>query len=156
MGDGAYDRSHVLDTVLTKNPTVKFIVPPCKGAMLGSTATTAPTQRNLHIRSINEHGRMNWQKASGYNRRPTKEQRNDRALASCGTAQDVIARYLRISTHTLRLHFRDELDTAAIKANQAMINNLFRIGSRGTGAARSLGHQLLAELPRSLAGVVIS
>jgi DNA invertase Pin-like site-specific DNA recombinase len=38
---------------------------------------------------------------------PTKEQRNDvRALASCGTAQDVIARYLRISTHTLRLHFR--------------------------------------------------
>jgi hypothetical protein len=57
---------------------------------------------------------MNWQKASGYNRRPTKEQRNDRALASCGTAQDAIARYLRISTHTLRLHFRDELDTAAI------------------------------------------
>ena len=69
MGDGAYDRSHVLDTVLAKNPTVKFIVPPCKGAMLGSTATTAPTQRNLHIRSINEHGRRNWQKASGYNRR---------------------------------------------------------------------------------------
>jgi hypothetical protein len=53
MGDGAYDRSHVLDTVLAKNPTVRFIVPPCKGAMLGSTATTAPTQRNLHIRSIN-------------------------------------------------------------------------------------------------------
>jgi hypothetical protein len=70
---------------------------------------------------------MNWQKASGYNRRPTKEQRNDvRALASYGTAQDVIARYLRISTHTLRLPFRDELDSAAIKANQAMTNNLFR------------------------------
>jgi hypothetical protein len=100
---------------------------------------------------------MNWQKASGYNRRPTKEQRNDvRALASYGTAQDVIARYLRISTHTLRLHFRDERETAAIKANQAMTNNLFRIVSQGTGAARSLGHQLLAELPRSLAGVVIS
>jgi hypothetical protein len=37
MGDGAYDRSHVLDTVIAKNPTVRFIVPPCKGAMLGST-----------------------------------------------------------------------------------------------------------------------
>ena len=39
---------------------------------MGSTATTAPTQRDLHIRSINEHGRMNWQ-ASGYNRRSKVE-----------------------------------------------------------------------------------
>jgi hypothetical protein len=69
LADGAYDRSHVLDAVLAKNPTVRFIVPPCKGAMLGSTARTAPTQRDLHIRSIKQHGRMNWQKASGYNRR---------------------------------------------------------------------------------------
>ena len=53
MGDGAYNRSHVLDTVLAKNPTVRFIVPPRKGATLGSTATTAPPQRNFHIRSIN-------------------------------------------------------------------------------------------------------
>ena len=73
MGDGAYDRSHVLDTALAKNPTVRFIVPPCKGAMLGSIATTAPTQRDLHIRSINEHGRMKWQKTSGYNRRSKVE-----------------------------------------------------------------------------------
>jgi len=68
MGDGAYDRAHVLDAVLARNPAVRFIVPPCKGAVLGSTATTSPTQRDSHIRSINEHGRMNWQKTSGYNR----------------------------------------------------------------------------------------
>src|ERR1700730_17224670 len=36
--------------------------------------------------------------------------------------------------------------TAAIKANQAMINNVFRIGHRG---GRSLGHQLLAATRRS-------
>ena len=41
--------------------------------MLGSTARIAPTQRDLHIRSINEHGRMNWQKTSGYNRRSKVE-----------------------------------------------------------------------------------
>jgi len=33
--------------------------------MLGSTAPTAPTRRDLSIRSINEHGRMNWRKTSG-------------------------------------------------------------------------------------------
>ena len=63
-GDGAYDRGPVLDAVLARNPALRFIVPPCKGAVLGSTATTAPTQRDLHIRSIKEHGRMNWQKTS--------------------------------------------------------------------------------------------
>ncbi len=61
------DRSHALDAVVARNPTVKFIVLPCKGGVPGSTATIAPTQRDLHIRSINEHGRMNWQKTSGYN-----------------------------------------------------------------------------------------
>jgi len=30
MGDGAYDRAHVLDAVLARNPVVRFIVPPCK------------------------------------------------------------------------------------------------------------------------------
>jgi Transposase DDE domain len=53
MGDGAYDRSHVPDTVLAKNPTVRFIVPPCKGAMLGSTATTAPSGICTFVRSLN-------------------------------------------------------------------------------------------------------
>jgi hypothetical protein len=62
-----------LDAVLARNPAVSFIVPPCKGAVLGSTSRTAPTQRDLHIRSINEHGRMNWQKTSGYNRRSKVE-----------------------------------------------------------------------------------
>jgi hypothetical protein len=69
LADGAYDRSHVLDAVLARNPTVRFIVPPCKRAALGSAATTAPAQRDLRIRSIKQHRRMNWQKTSGYNRR---------------------------------------------------------------------------------------
>ena len=86
LADGAYDRSHVLDAVLAKNPTVRFIVPPCKGAALGSTARTAPTQRDLHIRSINQHGRMNWQKASGYNRRSKVEAAISRYKRVIGSA----------------------------------------------------------------------
>jgi hypothetical protein len=37
------------------------------------TAETAPTQRNCHLQVITEHGRMAWQKASGYNRRARAE-----------------------------------------------------------------------------------
>ena len=47
-------------------------------AVLGPTATTAPTQRDSHIRSINKHGRMNWQKTSGGNRRSKVEAANGR------------------------------------------------------------------------------
>jgi hypothetical protein len=41
-----------------------------KGAVLGSTALRPS---GIFIRSINEHGRMNWQKGSGYNRRSKAE-----------------------------------------------------------------------------------
>jgi hypothetical protein len=66
-------RRLTLDAVLVRNPAVSFIVPPCKGAVVGSTARTAPTQGDSHICSINEHRRMNWQKTFGYNRRSKVE-----------------------------------------------------------------------------------
>jgi hypothetical protein len=71
--DGAYDRAFLLDAVLARNPDAKFIVPPCKGAVPGPSAATAPTQRDQHVLCVEEHGRMNWQKASGYNKRSKVE-----------------------------------------------------------------------------------
>jgi Transposase DDE domain len=47
--------------------------PPCKGAVPGPTAATSPTQRDRHVLWVEEHGRMNWQKASGYNMRSKVE-----------------------------------------------------------------------------------
>ena len=73
MGDGAYGRSFVLEGVLAKNPNAKFIVPPCKGAVTGPTAATSPTQRDQHVLAVDAHGRMNWQKTTGYNRRSKVE-----------------------------------------------------------------------------------
>ena len=96
MGDGAYDRAHVLNAVRVRNPDVRFIVPPCKGAVLGPTATTAPTQRDSHIRSINKPGRMNWQKTSGYNRR-------SRVEAASGRYKRVIGDALRSREDARRL-----------------------------------------------------
>jgi hypothetical protein len=37
------------------------------------TAETAPTQRDRHLQTITKHGRMAWQKASGYNWRALVE-----------------------------------------------------------------------------------
>ncbi len=69
MADGAYDRAATYDAILARNPSARFIVPPWKGAVPGPTATLSPTQRDLHVLAVDEHGRMNWQKASGCNTR---------------------------------------------------------------------------------------
>ena len=86
--DGAYDRSAVLDAVLSRNTRANFIVPPCKGAVPGPTATISPTQRDRRVLWVDEHGRMNWQKASSYNRRSKVEA--------------AISRYKRVIGDTLK------------------------------------------------------
>ena len=88
MADGAYDRAATYDAILARNPFARFIVPPCKGAVPGPTAIISPTQRDLHILAVDEHGRMNWQKASGYNKRSKVEA--------------AISRYKRVIGDTLK------------------------------------------------------
>jgi hypothetical protein len=73
-GDGAYDRADMYDAVATRHPkAAAVIVPPRAGAVPSEAAETAPTQRDRHLRSIAEHGRLGWQKASGYNCRALAE-----------------------------------------------------------------------------------
>jgi len=88
MADGAYDRAATCYAILARNPFARFIVPPCKGAVPGPAAIIAPTQRDLHILAVNEHGRMNWQKATGYNKRSKVEA--------------AISRYKRVIGDTLK------------------------------------------------------
>jgi len=66
-GDGAYDRDDVYAVVAERHPEAAVIVPPRSSAVPSQTAETAPTQRDRHLQAITEHGRMAWQKASGYN-----------------------------------------------------------------------------------------
>src|ERR687893_193359 len=72
-GDGAYDREDVYGAVADRHPEAAVVVPPRRGAMPSAAAETAPTQRDGHLRCIAEHGRMRWQKTSGYNRRALAE-----------------------------------------------------------------------------------
>ncbi|MBL6458889.1 hypothetical protein JMJ55_26525 [Belnapia sp. T6] len=48
-------------------------MPPRANAVPSDTAEAAPTRRDLHLRCTAEHGRMGWQKVSGYNFRALVE-----------------------------------------------------------------------------------
>jgi hypothetical protein len=73
IGDGAYDQTGVYDTVAKRHPEADVIVPPRSTAVLSEDGKTAPTQRDRHLQSIAEHGRMGWQTRSGYTRRALVE-----------------------------------------------------------------------------------
>jgi transposase len=64
--DGAYDGEAVYDAVAARHPGAAVIVPPRATSV---TDGTIATQRDQHIATITKHGRMGWQRRSGYNRR---------------------------------------------------------------------------------------
>ncbi len=69
----ARDRDDVYAEVAARHPDAAVIVPPRSSAVPSQTAETAPTQRDCHLQLIAEHGRMGWQKISGYNWRALVE-----------------------------------------------------------------------------------
>src|SRR5208283_2660540 len=68
--DGAYDGQAVYDAVAERYPKAAVIVPPRTTAVAGETTDT---QRDKHLTIIAKHGRMSWQRSSGYNRRSLVE-----------------------------------------------------------------------------------
>jgi hypothetical protein len=86
--DGAYDQDRVYESVAGRALDAAVIVPPRSTAALSASADTAPTRRDHNIREIASHGRMSWQKRSGYNLRAKVEV--------------AIGRYKRVVGDTLR------------------------------------------------------
>jgi transposase len=68
--DGTYDGEAVYDAVAERHPEAAMIIPPRATAVPNELTTT---QRDRHIAEIEKHGRMNWQRRSGYNRRSLVE-----------------------------------------------------------------------------------
>ena len=56
-----------------RHPGAAVIVPPRSSAVPSKAAETASTQRDRHLTAITEHGRMGWQKTSGYHWRALVE-----------------------------------------------------------------------------------
>ena len=72
-GDGAYDQDGVYASVAERHPEAAIVVPPRSTAVPSKTAESEPTRRDRHLQHIAEHGRMAWQKASGYTERAKAE-----------------------------------------------------------------------------------
>ncbi len=73
--DGAYDGEPVYRAVAARqpDPPAAVVVPPRATAVPGPAAGTAPTQRDRHLRTIRDKGRLGWQRAVGYGRRSLGE-----------------------------------------------------------------------------------
>jgi hypothetical protein len=97
VADGAYDQDRVYDDVAEHSAEAAVVVPPRSTAVLSASAETDPTQRDRHILVMAEHGRMSWQRTSGYNAR--------------AGAEGTMSRYKRIIGDTLRSHSRPAQET---------------------------------------------
>jgi transposase len=71
--DGAYDGEPVYRIIAERDPAAAVIIPPRSTAVPSDKADTAPTQRDRHLRMIQERGRRGWQKAVNYGRRSLSE-----------------------------------------------------------------------------------
>jgi hypothetical protein len=66
MADGAYDGEPVSQAVLNKQPDAQVIIPPHKTAVVSNAGDT---QRDRHIQTIAQNGRIAWQQTTNYNLR---------------------------------------------------------------------------------------
>ena len=69
-GDGAYDGQVVYDAVTQRHPGATVIIPPRSTAV---PSETPGSQRDRHLQTIAKHGRISWQRSSGYCRRSLVE-----------------------------------------------------------------------------------
>jgi transposase len=75
MADGAYDGEPVYRAIAARQPQAppSIVVPPRRSAVLSPQADTDPSQRDAHIRLIQEQGRSMWRKAAEYGKRSLVE-----------------------------------------------------------------------------------
>ena len=113
--DGAYDGEPVYRAVAERqpDPPAAVIIPPRASAVASRTSGTVPSQRDVHIRMIEDRGRMGWQKAVGYGRRSLGE--------------TAVFRYKAIIGRGLRARALPAQKTEA-RAACAVLNRMTRLG----------------------------
>jgi hypothetical protein len=111
--DGAYDQESVYADVAQRHPDAAVVVPPRATAVPSETAENAPTQRDCHFQCIAEHGRMGWQKRSGYNAR--------------ARAEAAVARWKQVIGDGLRSR-RDERRATEVDVGVYALNRMLELG----------------------------
>ena len=105
-GDGGYDQERIYASVAARHPEAAVIVPPRATAVPSETAKTEPTPRDRHLQLIAAHGRMGWQKMSGYTKRVRVEA--------------AIARYKQVIGDALRSRTDERRATEVAVATHAL------------------------------------
>jgi hypothetical protein len=113
VGRRTYDRDDVYAGASARYPDAGVIVPPRSSAVQSNTAETEPTQRDRHLQTIAERGRMGWQRASGY---------NWRALVEAD-----ISRWKRVISGGLRLQ-TDGRHDAEVAVAADVLNRMLELG----------------------------
>jgi hypothetical protein len=113
--DGAYDGEPVYRAVSERqpDPPAAVIIPLRATSVASPAADTTPTQRDRHIRTIQDRGRMGWQKAVGYGRR--------------SLAETAVFRYKTIIGRGLRARTLPAQKTEA-RAACSVLNRMTRLG----------------------------
>jgi hypothetical protein len=73
MADGAYDGDPSYQAIAERDAGATVVIPPRATAVLSDAAETAPTQRDRHIETIAERGRLGWQRQTDYGKRSKAE-----------------------------------------------------------------------------------
>ncbi len=111
--DGAYDRGDVYAAVAARSRRAVVIIPPRSSAVISTADDMPPTQRGEHIAGIAAHGRMSWQRRSGY---------NWRALVEAD-----VSRWKRVIGDGLRSRTDDRRSTEVAIAARAL-NRMLELG----------------------------
>ena len=113
--DGACNGDPVYRAVAARqpDPSVAVVIPPRAGTVASRTSGTVPSQRDGHIRMIEDRGRLGWQKAVGYGRRSLGE--------------TAVSRYKAIIGRGLRARTLPAQKTEA-RAACAVLNRMTRLG----------------------------
>ena len=90
-----------------------MIIPPRSTAVPSDMAETEPTRRDRHLQLIAAHGRLGWQKRSGYNRR--------------SKAEAAVARWKRVIGDGLRSRADERRATEVAVAAHAL-NRMLELG----------------------------
>ena len=112
-GDGAYDQDRVYAGVAERHPDAGIIVPPRANAVPSETAESKPTQRDCHLLQIAKHGRMAWQRRSGYNK--------------CARVEATMGRWKQVIGDELRAH-TDERRVTEVAVAVYALNRMLELG----------------------------
>src|ERR1700750_3224033 len=96
-----------------RDPDAAVVVPPRATAVPTETAATEPTQRDRHLQSIVQKGRLGWQRMSGYNKR-------SRVEAAIGRYKQVIGDGLRFR--------KDERRATEVAVAVRVLNQMLELG----------------------------